>query len=369
MDALIPNQVPEARFSLAYQQRDITHDISEYLIGLSYTDHLTGRSDDLQVDLHDIDGKWLDAWYPGHGDTLELSIGWFGRPVRALGRFEIDDVGNAGPPSVATISALGAGINLPIRTAEHRAYESTTLADIARQVAGRLGLTLTGKIASIKIDRETQQESDLAFLNKLAGEYDYAFKVTGTRLVFHSISDLAAMPPVTTLSLKDLEDYRFRDQIRQVPKAVQVKHRDPAKKQLMTYRLDNNGETVAVPSSSSKATSSADTTKQRKRSTSPEVAAARAAAEQARTNRERTTAQLTLLGRPNLLSGNVVTLTGAGKLSGRYLIMSARHRFSRRGGYQVELDACRVAAEVIGFELPAAIAMNTYGMQAEGSLA
>lgn len=369
MDALIPNQVPEARFGLTYQQRDITRDIGEHLIGLTYTDHLTGRSDDLQVDLHDVDGKWLDAWYPGHGDTLELSIGWRGRQARPLGRFEIDDVGPAGPPSAVTISGLGAGINLPIRTPEYRAYEATTLADIARQVAGRLGLTLTGKIGPIKIDRETQQESDLAFLHKLAGEYDYAFKVVGSRLVFHSISDLSAGAPVASFSLKDLEDYRFRDQIRQVPKAVQVKHRDPAKKQLVTYRLDNNGKTVAVPSSSSKATSSADTKKQRKRSTSAEVAEARAKAEQARSNRERTTAQLTLMGRPNLVSGNVITLTGAGKLSGRYLIMSARHRFSRRGGYQVDLDVCRVAAEVIGFELPAAIAMNTYGMQSEGELA
>ncbi len=92
MDAMIPKQVPEARFVLTYQQRNITRDISKHLLSLTYSDFLTGEADSLEVELEDTEGKWRDAWYPGHGDTLKLSIGWEGEPLRAVGSFEIDEV-------------------------------------------------------------------------------------------------------------------------------------------------------------------------------------------------------------------------------------------------------------------------------------
>ncbi|MCY1393524.1 phage late control protein GPD [compost metagenome] len=370
MDALTlsPPGVPTAAFHLLYQQRDVTHDISRDLLGLTYTDTLTGRSDDLQIELMDPDAHWRGPWYPGHGDTLSLSIGWQGQAPRPLGRFEIDEVEVSLAPSVVNIRALGAGISLPIRTPEHRAYEATTLDAIARQIAQRLGLELTGKIAPIKLDRLTQQESDLEFLARLAEDYDYAFKVVGGRLVFHAIADLAKAEPVARFTLQQMAGFRFRDQLRQVPEKVKVKHHDPAQKKLVAYDLVN-GETVAVPSSSSRATSSKDTAKHRRRSSSPEVAEARARADQARKNRERTTAEGTMMGRPGLVSGNVIALDDAGPIGGLYLIQSARHRFSRSGGYVVELVLCRVKAPAIGYSSPAPLALNSYGITDRGNTA
>ncbi|WP_238328602.1 phage late control D family protein [Pseudomonas aeruginosa] len=361
MDALMPNEVPASAFRLTYQQRDITQDITRGLIGLTYTDNLSGRSDDLQVDLMDVEGRWRSTWYPGHGDTLALSIGWKGKAQRALGRFEIDEIEAAGPPATVSIKAVAAGINRPMRTTEHRSYEGATLAAIAGQVAGRLGLQLAGKIAPIKLDRLTQQEPDLEFLARLAEDYDYAFKIVGGQLVFHSIADLAAGPSVATLNLTDLTSFRFRDQILMVPKAIQVKHKAPAKKQLISYHMIN-GEMKAVPSSASQATSSADTAKQRKRAVSAQVAMARAKADQARQNRERTTAYWTLLGRPNLVSGNIVTLNGAGQFGGAFLILSARHRLDRAGGYVVELEVCRVKAPSLKFDATQGASLDSYGM-------
>ncbi|HCT4763226.1 phage late control D family protein [Pseudomonas aeruginosa] len=365
MDALIANEVPSAAFRLTYQRRDITEDVTRDLLALTYTDNLTDRSDDLQVDLMDAEGKWRGAWYPGHGDTLALSIGWAGKPARALGSFEIDEVEASGPPSSVSIKAVAAGINRPMRTTEHRSYEGATLAGIAGQVAARLGLQLTGRIAPIRLDRLTQQESDLEFLTRLAGDYDYAVKIASGRLAFHSIADLAARPSVATINLTDLASFRFRDQIHLVPKAVQVKHKNPATKKLVAYHMIN-GSVVAVPSSAGKATTSGDTKKQRKRAASAEVAAARATADQARQNRERTTASWTLLGRPNLVSGNVVTLANAGMLGGTFLIMSARHRLDRSGGYVVELEVCRVKAPALKFDGAAqGAALDSYGINGE----
>ncbi|POG02229.1 late control protein D [Pseudomonas putida] len=367
MDALVPDQVPEARFVLSYQHQNITHDISEHLISLTYSDFLSGQADSLDVELEDVEGKWIDAWYPGHGDLLTLSMGWQGKALRVLGNFEIDEVELNSPPSTVNIRALGAGIQSALRTTEHRAYENMTLDAVAKQIAARQGLELVGNIEPIKLDRLTQQESDLAFLRNLAGEYDYAFKVVGARLVFHAISDLAKGVPVTSLALTELASVHVRDQIKAVPKKVQVKHKDPAKKQLISYDIQN-GETVAVPSSSSKATTSADTKKQRKRAASAEVAKARAKADLAKANRERTTGGWTAMGRPELVSGNVVTLVAAGKLGGDYLITAAHHRVTRSGGYTVDQEACRVAASSISMtqqNVQPDLALSTYGPQRE----
>lgn len=373
MDALIPNQVPQAWYVLTYQQRNITRDISEFLLSLTYSDSLSGRSDELEVELEDSEGKWRDAWYPGQGDTLTLSIGWVGGQLRALASFEIDEVELGGPPFKVSIRALATGINSAVRTVEHRAYENISLDGLAKQIADRQGLQLVGRIEPIKLDRLTQQESDLAFLSKVAQEFDYAFKVTGKRLVFHAISELADAAPVAALKLGELSGISLRDQIRTVPKAVKVRHHNPAKKQLVAYSLVN-GQVTAVPSSASKVATSADTRKSRRRVTSEEEAKARAQAEQAKANRERTIGNWSLMGRPNLVSGNVVSLINAGKLGGDFLILAARHRFTRDGGYESEIEACRVKAPEISLSQTSTttkpdLALSTYGIQDQGSVA
>ena len=367
MDALTPDQVPEARFVLTYQQRNITQDISQHLIALSYSDYLSGEADSLDVELEDAEGKWLGAWYPGHGDTLSLSIGWQGQPLRTLGRFEIDEIELNSPPSTVSIRALAAGIQTALRTTEHRAYENTTLNAVAKQIAARQGLELIGAIEPIALDRLTQQESDLTFLRNLAGDYGYAFKVTGKRLVFHAISELAKGVPVASLTLKDLSSVRIRDQITVVPKAVEVKHKDPAKKRLIAYTLVN-GETVAAPSSASQTTTSADTQNQHRRSASAAVAKAKAKADLAKANRERTTGSWSCMGRPNLVSGNVVALIAAGQLGGHYMITAAHHRITRYGGYTVDQQVCRVSASRINLasnNTQPDLALSTYGIKKE----
>ncbi len=370
MDALSFTDVPWARYVLTYQQRNITHDIAPHLTSLTYSDRLTGESDEIEIELEDTEGKWNGAWYPGHGDSLSLGFGWRGAGIRTIGRFEIDEVEPSGPPSSVNIRALATGIRAPVRTIEHKAYENTTLDQVAEQIAQRQGMTLVGSIEPIPLDRLTQQESDLEFLRNLADQYDYAFKITGDRLVFHRVSELAKGSPVASFTLKQLEDYRIRDQIRDVPSKVSVKHHDPATKKMVAYDVQN-GETVAVPSSVTKSTTSADTRKKRKRSASAAESKAQAQAEQAKANRARTAGSISMMGAPFLMSGNVIALTAAGKLTGHYLITGARHTFSR-SGYRSTLEVCRVLAPLISLSpdsIKPDLALSTYGIQGAGGLA
>ncbi|WP_242460987.1 hypothetical protein [Pseudomonas sivasensis] len=122
-----------------------------------------------------------------------------------------------------------------------------------------------------------------------------------------------------------------------------------------------------MPSSSSKTTTSADTKKQRTRSASAEVSKAKAKAELAKTNRERTTGSWSCIGRPDLVSGNVVTLVAAGMLGGNYLITASHHRVTR-SGYTVDKEVCRISAPLINLSLNNTkpdLALSTYGIQHE----
>ncbi len=360
MDAL--SQI-QSEVLLEYEQANITRDVAPFLLELTYSDSLTGQSDDLEVVLADPDGKWSESWYPGHGDTLAVSFGWKDGH-RRIGRFEIDEIELSDAPKTVRIRALATGISRAVRTVEHRAYETTTLDAVARQIAQRQGLELVGRIEPIKLDRLTQQESDLSFLAQLASEYDYAFKVVGDRLVFHAIGDLAAAAPSATLARTELSSVRLRDQIRTVPSAVGNKHQDPATGQLISYRIVN-GETVAVPSSKTKTTTASDSRKGRRRSAGADADKARAAAELARKLRERTAGSWSREGTPNLYSGQVVVLTAAGQMGGKYLITSARHSFQRGSGFRSDFEACRIAADSIGLALDkqtSGIALATYGI-------
>ena len=165
-------------FVIAYEQKNITADIKPYLLSISYTDYLGGMSDELQIDIEDVDGRWLNAWYPEQGDSLSLELGDQFTGLIKMGSFEIAEIEYEHPPSVVSIKALSTGITKANRTLQPKAYEKTTLDKIVRTIAGRLKLSVTGTVAAIDIERVTQyQERDVEFLTRLAREYGHTFKI------------------------------------------------------------------------------------------------------------------------------------------------------------------------------------------------
>lgn len=346
--------VPHPVFMLSYGHKNITNDVSPYVLSVTYTDYLSGQSDELEVQLEDADGRWLRAWYPGKGDALSLKIGYDAAPLLPCGSFEIDEIEIAMPPSTVTIRALSTGIKKSVRTRSGRAYENTTLAAIAKRIAKRNQLTLTGKIRDIRIDRVTQyQERDVAFLTRLAREYGYAFKIVGSKLVFTELADLRDGKSVTTLQAGDLISLRLRDKIKDIYQQAKVKYHNPKTKKLVVYGMKADGQvgtvgqtTVSTKKRGAGQAASGDTLKLSTRSGSKAAAQAKAKAALDKSNQEQTAGNLTLPGNPKLVAGVTFDLTGCGKLDGRYLVESARHRVDRSGGYTTELEVKRAAISV-----------------------
>lgn len=346
-------KVPHPVFVLSYEQKNITSDITPYVRSVTYTDYLSGQSDELEVELEDADGRWARHWYPGKGDTLSLKIGYEAAPLLPCGAFEIDEIEFAQPPATVSIRGLATGVKKSVRTRVGRAYENTTLAAIAQRIAKRNKLTLTGKIRDIRIDRVTQyQERDVEFLTRLAREYGYAFKIVGSKLVFTELADLRDGKAVVILRATDLISIRLRDKIKDVYQQAKVKYHNPKTKKLVVYGVKNDGQvgevghTTAATKKQSGSAASGDTLKLSTRSGSKAAAQAKAQAALDEANLQQTAGSLTVPGNPKLVAGTTFALADCGKLSGKYLVESARHRLDRGGGYTTELEVKRVALPV-----------------------
>ena len=47
---------------LYFKGRDISKDLSKYLLSLSYTDKEEDETDDISISLDDREGKWIKDW-------------------------------------------------------------------------------------------------------------------------------------------------------------------------------------------------------------------------------------------------------------------------------------------------------------------
>ena len=337
--------VPQPAFELAYNGKAITAEVTPYVTAITYTDNLTGESDDLDVELEDTDGRWINAWYPEKGAVLTLKFGYLGQTLIKAGVFSVDEVNLSGPPSVVKIRALATGVQEAVRTRKGRSYEKTTLAAIAQRIAKRHKMKLIGKVEALQIDRATQyHETDLQFLSRLAAEYGYAFKVTenNTKMVFWKTADLHGQKPIRTFTPADMISYNASDKITNVPGDAQVKYHDPKTKKLVVYGV-KEGQTTVVGQTNAGKSASADTVKMSRRAPTKQAAEAMAAAELDRRHLDRTSAEIEIEGDAGLAAGAVVELAGLGRLSGNYTMTKVTHRITRGNGFTSSLELKRVA--------------------------
>lgn len=230
-------KVPVPKVVVQYENKDITANITPTLIEVNYTDFMEGESDSVELVLEDVERRWQNAWYPQHGDQVSVQIGYEDSPLLPCGEFEIDEVELDGPPDVVRIKALAAGVKRSVRTRNGRAYEDTTLADIAATIARRNKMQLTGKIEQIRISRATQvYETDLTFLKRVSEEYGYSFSVRGSKLCFFKRADLKEAKPTMLIDRTQVSSYRFRDKVHGVVASATVSYHDPHAKRSDPHR-------------------------------------------------------------------------------------------------------------------------------------
>jgi uncharacterized protein len=328
--------VPQPQFKLTYDQKDVTTELAPFVLAITYTDCLEGESDELEVNLEDRDHRFKNGWFPGKGDLLALELGYVGHPLSNMGSFEIDEIEFNGVPDTISIRALAAGVKEALRTINTVGYEDKTLRQIAEEIAGKHGLTLTGAGDNTgrSYSRITQSdETDLAFLNRLGKAEGIVFNIKAGKLVWHDQNNLDQGGNITVINRADMNHFTFRAKTATTYKACRVSYHDPKTKTLKTY----TATAADVPSG--------DTLKLVERCESLEQATAKAQAALRDANGKQVEGTITMYGKQTLRSGCNIEIKGLGLLDGSYQILKARHGMERGRGYSTEIELSTSTAQ------------------------
>ncbi len=336
MAAVALATVPQPLVQIVYQGKDVTRDLAPLLLAARYTDHDGRASDEIELQLEDVAGRWLRAWRPHPGDRVRLALGYVGG--RRMDRWvegTVDEIEHAGPPSTVTIRALVSPITQARRSPKTEAYEGLSLRGIAERIAGRHHLTVRGEVPTAPVQYVLQQdESDLEFLQRLAETHGLIVTVKGNRLTFQraDADQPTGGPSILTLRPADCSRWTLLEKMQGTVQAVAVSYHDPD-------GALHRGivSTPDVPS--------ADVLQlnQRVEHQAQADAVAEAALVAANKDRFRFTAELA--GVPRLLAGLTITLAGWGSYDDEYYIETARHQVTRAAGYVTAIEArvgCRI---------------------------
>jgi len=308
-----------------YCQKDITHDLAPYLLNLTYTDYAHGKADDLELRLADPERLWINSWYPTKGDQIEAQLTLHMSDIQKTlrcGSFEIDEIEISGFPLEVTIRAHSALVTKDLRlTKKTRAWENTSLREIAQEIASGAGLTLLFDGEDHQFTRIDQvDEPDLAFLKRLCEKTGHYLKVAHEKLIISEKTFSEGGPLAGEIELEDILSLSFSDKTHRIYKNCKVSYWDAQKKKLLTYEEQDpnapeTGETLIV--------------NERVESLSDAIKLAKKRLKMA--NRFKIEGEVKIPGSVEFVAGVSVMLKNFGILSGKYAVEESRHEYSRSG--------------------------------------
>lgn len=313
-------------FKIEYNNKDITQDVSKYVLNIEYTDFEHGQSDEIVITVEDSEKIWQSSWIPSKGDSLRLFIGYESDKLLNCGIFEIDEIEFISPPDILIIKALATGIKKSFRQNNSVAYENKSLKEIALTIAQKHNLTLIGEIENIKVERITQnQERDLTFLKKLAEQYGYIFKITENNLVFYKSDKLINAQSSKILLKSDLEKINLTERTNNSYKAVSINYHNPKTGQKISAIVKNENSTKE------------DILKINERCENKQQAILKATSTLNKT-RSKIEGSISLIGNPYLIAGLNIEIKDIGYFSGKYHITQVKHSLDRTLGYITDLE-------------------------------
>ncbi|QCI65624.1 phage late control D family protein [Phreatobacter stygius] len=323
---MIPLPQPaEPLFKLLIKGIDVSSELAPQLISCTYTDHVHGKADEIEVEVHDKDGWWRGPWCPEHGDKAQLWIGYKPALLVPAGSFELDEPSAKISRSGDTFSMRGvsAPITRSLRTRRTRGYENQSLRQIAQKIASEHGLTVVGNPPDVQFERRDQRrERDLEFLSRSAEEFGAYFTVKGNQLVFSRRDEVHGRASVLTIEVSD-------------PNLITAdlkkgSHRTYSRARASYYEGNQRRHiNVEVQDQSVR---NGDTLRIDERSENEGQARQRARSSLQRENLKKLTGNLVFVGNPYLLAGQNIALGQTfGKWAGKYVIKQSRHHITRSG--------------------------------------
>ena len=184
------------------------------IISISLTDKSGFEADELTVSLSDHDGALA---LPPKSAEITIALGYIETGIVDKGSYKITEVSWSGAPDTLHITAQSADTSDRFSEAKEKSWHKTSLKEIIESIAAANGYTpIIGKAyQEEKIDHIDQSnESDAAFLSRLAERYDAIATVKHGRLLFVSSGEAttASGQPLPTIRItrNSGDQYTFR---------------------------------------------------------------------------------------------------------------------------------------------------------------
>lgn len=337
----MPEYARRVILSVSIAGHDVASAFAPYLLDFSYRDNIGGKSDEVQITLHNRDGRFSGEWALKKGLPVNASIicrDWEG-PGSDLslpcGAFKIDEVEFSGPPDKISIKAVSADLTGPLRdTRKTRAWENTSLSGVAGQIAGDNGLSLFYSGPDHPFERQDQRnESDISFLNRIALDRGCHCKVHNGKLAIFDAESAESAGASLVISKKgDMyspTSYSFKVSSSQTGySGAEAAYTDP-----------KTGTThMAEVKSGKKQTGGAKKLTLQTRAESPGQAITLGRAKLHDENMKEETVNIEIMGCPKIAAGQTLELTDFGIFSGTYSVKTATHKVGCSGGYTTSLE-------------------------------
>ena len=327
-----------AYVDLIYNGTAATAEISGFVTDISYTDPASGEADSLDITLQDRDHRWTGAWIPVAGDTLAATIRALNcqysgdNRILPCGFFIVDSFSFSGWPVSGSISAISTPLDSSFTTTQRtKTWENVTIKEIGTEIAGRAGIALAwdveGTPFTIKSVEQSEQ-TDCEFYMNLCNTYGLAMKVYSQKIVVYDREAYKKKDPVAKITEEEITSWSWSKNLTGTYTGGEYTYTDPNTEEEIKVTV---GTGTRILKQSGKADSQAD-------------AERKINAAVAKGNHGATKLSLTVMGRPDLVASQCVTVVGLGKLSGKYYIDSATHHITGSSGYTTDLELSLVEA-------------------------
>jgi hypothetical protein len=325
-----------SKLLMEYNGVEATNIIADDCGSFTWKDNATGAADTMTLDLSDKDGKWMDGFYPQDDDSFKawLEVSEWAADYRQgriyCGTFTVDSLSYTGFPCRLKLSGISTPTDSNFNVKQkNRTWEKTTVKTILGDIAGAAGIGLVFDAEDINVDSAKQTgKTDLSFAYSLCSDYGLALKLYNEKMVIYDQTEYEKKEPLYTVSRSQLGGngvYTIKRQTTTVYDSVKIQYTDTNGKTL-TYEYTVPGKMGSRQQFiTTKAESLEDAEKKAKASLRENI-------------RNSQTITLKMMGSAKYLAADCFTLSGFGRLDGKYFIDSVTH--SKQGGmYTVAITA------------------------------
>jgi phage protein D len=238
-------------YQLLIDGKDVSGSIRPRLMSLTITDNRGFEADTLDIELDDSDGKLA---MPRRGARMRALIGWQGQTLVDKGEYTIDEVEHTGTPDRLTIRGKSADLRGSLNKLRQTSYHQQTVGSIVDGIAQRHSLipACAERFKGMQIDHIDQQnESDPAFLTRLAGQCGGLSTIKSGRLLFigqgQSLTASGKPLPSVTITRQDGDQHRFAVADREAYTGVTANWHDPKKGKTETSNLKRKRKAKPKP--------------------------------------------------------------------------------------------------------------------------